>query len=66
MLEDINNGPQRVREWTELTSLFLCFAGAAIVWGGLAVYSWRVAESASSLPQDIVTVDPISVGMHRA
>ncbi len=42
------------REWTELTSLFLYFAAAAIVWAGLALYSWRVAEAALPQSQDFV------------
>ncbi len=47
------------REWTEIASLFLSFAAAATVWGGLAVYSWRVAGSAVPMPQDFVRVAPV-------
>jgi hypothetical protein len=37
-------------------SLFLCFSAAAMVWAGLAFYSWRVSEAAVPQSEDFVQI----------
>ncbi|MEA2933779.1 MAG: hypothetical protein QOD74_425 [Variibacter sp.] len=45
-----------VREGSDVMSLFLCFSAAAMVWAGLAFYSWRVSEAAVPQSEDFVQI----------